>query len=110
MLDRSTATLLPEYSKASEMSHDGKQLQRQSEFSRMLPGRIQWLAGAAGCATGIALLGVSWVLSLFGDFPDCWCCRVAWFSACRKMVHSCTSAAAECPGSSLLYREPRPAR
>ncbi|MGH9546249.1 MAG: hypothetical protein ACRD23_13660 [Terriglobales bacterium] len=30
----------------------------------MLPGRIQWLAVAAGCATGIALLGVSWVLSL----------------------------------------------
>ena len=42
--------------------------QRQSEFSRMLPSRIQWLAGAAGCATGIALLGVSWVLSLLAIF------------------------------------------
>ena len=50
------------------MSSKEKQLQRQSEFSRRLPGRIQWLAGAAGCATGIALLGVSWVLSLLAIF------------------------------------------
>lgn len=44
------------------------QQQRQSEPSRVLPGRIQWLAGAAGCATGIALLGVSWVISLLAIF------------------------------------------
>ena len=42
--------------------------QPQSESSRMLPGRIQWLAGMAGCATGIALLGVSGVLSLLAIF------------------------------------------
>ena len=50
------------------MSNKEKQQPRQSEFSRRLPGRIQWLAGAAGCATGIALLGVSWVLSLLAVF------------------------------------------
>ena len=50
------------------MSSKEKQLQRQSEFSRTLPVRIQWLAVAAGCATGIALLGLSWVLALLAIF------------------------------------------
>jgi hypothetical protein len=48
------------------MGSKEKQLQRQSEFS--LPVRIQWLAVAAGCATGIALLGFSWVLALLAIF------------------------------------------
>jgi|GEM_PF-5121742 len=46
------------------MSSKEKQLQRQSEFSRTLPIRTQWLAVAAGCATGIALFCFSWVLAL----------------------------------------------
>ena len=50
------------------MSSKEKQLQRQSEFSRTLPVRIQWLAVAAGCATGIALLGFSWVLAFLAIF------------------------------------------
>ena len=50
------------------MSHDGKQLQRHSEFSTTFPVRIQWLAVAAGSATGIALLGFSGVLALLAIF------------------------------------------
>jgi hypothetical protein len=50
------------------MSRDEEQLQRQSEFSTTLPVRIQWLAVAAGCATGIALLGFSGVLALLAIF------------------------------------------
>ena len=50
------------------MSSKDEQRHRESEFSRTLPGRIQWLAGAAGCASAIALLGVSGVLSLLAIF------------------------------------------
>jgi hypothetical protein len=39
-----------------------------SVLSQTLPRRIRWLAAAAGCATGIALLGLSWILSLSAIF------------------------------------------
>jgi hypothetical protein len=50
------------------MSRNEKQLQPKSEFSTTLPFRIQWLAVAAGCATGIALLGFSWGLAPLAIF------------------------------------------
>jgi hypothetical protein len=50
------------------VSSKDEQQQRQANFSRMLPRRIQWLAAAAGCATGTAFLGVGWVLSLLAIF------------------------------------------
>ena len=31
-------------------------------FSRILPRRIRWVAAAAGCVRGTALLGLSWVV------------------------------------------------
>jgi hypothetical protein len=50
------------------MSSKEEQQYPGGAFSRILPRRIQWLAAAAGCLTGVALLGLSWIVSLLAVF------------------------------------------
>jgi hypothetical protein len=47
--------------------------------SRTLPRRIQWVAAAAGCVTGVALLGLSWIVSLLAVFLIIAAAVPSWF-------------------------------
>jgi predicted cobalt transporter CbtA len=83
--------------------------QPQSESSRMPPGRIQWLAGMAGSATGIALLGVSGVLSLLAIFLIVGAAVSRGFPRAGRWF-ILAPALLECARSPLLCRQPRRAR
>ena len=50
------------------MSSNEEQQYPGGAFSRTLPRRIQLVAAAAGCVTGVALLGLSWIVSLLAVF------------------------------------------
>ncbi|HEY2361470.1 MAG TPA: hypothetical protein VGK36_10165 [Candidatus Angelobacter sp.] len=43
--------------------------ERQTSKTQILPPNIRLLAAATSCVTGIALLGISWILSLIAIFP-----------------------------------------
>jgi hypothetical protein len=47
--------------------------------SRTIPHRIQWAAAAAGCVTGVALLGLSWIVSLLAVFLVIAALIPSWF-------------------------------
>jgi|SRR5450631_381313 hypothetical protein len=50
------------------MSSKEEQPYQKSASSRRIPRRIQWVAAAAGCFAGVALLSLSWSVFLLAVF------------------------------------------
>jgi hypothetical protein len=61
------------------MSNKEEQQHPGGVFSRTLPRRIQWVAAAAGCFTGVALLGLSWIMSPLAVFLVVGSAATPWF-------------------------------
>jgi hypothetical protein len=61
------------------MSSKEEQQNPGDAFSRTLPRKIQWVAAAAGCVTGVALLGLSWIMSLLAVFMVIAALLPSWF-------------------------------
>jgi len=77
------------------MSSNEEQQYPGGAFSRTLPRRIQLVAAAAGCVTGVALLGLSWIVSLLAVFlviaapVPSWCPRAGrWLILVPALVLS----------------------
>ena len=67
----------------------------EGSFSRTVLRRIQWLAATTGCVAGVALLGLSWIMSIlasllvFGAVLSSWFPRRArWFILIPALVLS----------------------